>query len=201
MANHEIVQSPFDLQLLADPEADLDRRDAEWLRLYRQMTPRMAGFFRDRVEGPDPLDDLIAEIWRRAVLRIGSVRSADAVWSWLITIGANLLRDGWRADGRRAKRLGQRVAIEVATNDESIALRMAGDIIEPDRAHVVTQQVRAAVTDDEWRLLQLWAVEELTHDEITARLGLASPAASRKQVSRLCARLRQQLTAPDQEVL
>ena len=43
--------------------------------------------------------------------------------------------------------------------------------------------------------------EELTHDEIMARLGLASPAASRKQVSRLCARLRQQLTAPDQEVL
>ena len=201
MTNQETGQNPFDIQLLADPEADPDGREAEWLRLYREMTPRMAGFFRNRVEGHDSLDDLIAEIWRRAVLRIGSVRSGKAVWSWLIVIGTNLLRDGGRADGRRARRLGQQVAIEVAANDDSIALRIAGDIIEPDRARVATQQVRAAVTGDEWRLLQLWAVEELTHAEIATRLGLASPAASRKQVSRLCVRLRQQLASPDQEVL
>src|SRR5882672_7595673 len=91
----------FDPRLLANNDRPPKQREAEWLRVYRHFNPRIESFFRGRVSGGSELDDLIAEIWRRALLNIHSLRAREAMWTWLTTIGNNLLRD--RARGNRVR--------------------------------------------------------------------------------------------------
>lgn len=190
----------FDIELLSDPEADGLRREREWNRLFQTMMPRLESFFERRVQNGDELDDLLAGVWQRAVLRISTLEAAEALWPWLVAVGVNLLRDRGRAHTRQGQRLGRPVALEAMEADRAVAERLAGDFVSTDRAHDASQLLRGWVTGDDWELLQLWAVDELTHSEIATRLHLASPEASRKRVSRLCSRLRTQLAAALGEV-
>jgi DNA-directed RNA polymerase specialized sigma24 family protein len=190
----------FDISLLSDPEAEGPRRESEWNRLFQTMMPRLQSFFARRVENEDELDDLLAGIWQRAALRISTLEAAEALWSWLVTIGVNLLRDRGRAHARQGQRLGHPVALEAMDADRAVAERLAGDFLSTDFVRDASQLLRGWVTGDDWELLQLWAVDELTHSEIATRLRLTSPEASRQRVSRLCARLRMELAAAVKEV-
>lgn len=190
---------PFDLGLLADPEAEEPRREREWNRLFHTLTPRLRNYFAARVESEDDLDDLVAQIWRRAVLRISTVEAADAMWTWLVTIGVNLLRDQGRSRTRRNRNFGLPSSIDEAEADRALVERLAGDFLSTALVRDAVQRVRELVSDQDWELLQLWAVDELTHTEIADRLDLPSAQASRQRVSRLCGRLRRQLPSGAKE--
>jgi RNA polymerase sigma factor (sigma-70 family) len=189
----------FNTKLLGDPDSNGPEREREWSRLFHAMTPRLRHFFARRVAF-DELDDLIAKIWQRAVLRIGALDEPDALWSWLVTIGVNLVKDGIRTAVRQNERLGRQTSLDEMKMDERIAERLAGDFLVTTQLLEGSKLVRESVSDSEWELLQLWAIDDLTHAEIADRMSLASAVASRQQVSRLCRRLREQLASAIKEV-
>lgn len=198
MGEHGSLQ--FDLRLLSDPEAEGPQRETEWHRLFHTMTPRLRYYFAGRVDSADDLDDLLAAIWQRAVLRISALRAEHALWGWLVAIGVNLLRDQGRARERRDRQLGRRGSIEEVEADPTVVGRLAGDFVSAALMKEAARQVRRWVSEEDWELLQLWAVDELTHSEIADRMKLPSPEACRQRVSRLCSRLRRQLASEVKEV-
>ncbi len=187
-------------KLLSDPDSNGPEREREWSRVFHVMTPRLRRYFARRVAS-DELGDLIANIWQRAVLRIGALDEPDALWSWLVTIGVNLIKDGIRTAVRQTDRLGRQVSFDSEQINERIAERLAGDFLVTEQLLEGAKLVRESISDSEWEHLQLWAVDDLTHAEIADRMGLASAVASRQQVSRLCRRLREQLASAIKEVV
>lgn len=162
-----------------------EERNREWRAVVDHFEPRLAGYFRRRVDGVMLIDDLLQEVWLRACLHIKSLRSDGALWNWLTTIGSNFLRDeisrrklpvvsGDRelheADVRAVEFLGMD-----RSNGEEIELR--------------TESVRSQCSEEEWELLNLLAVDELSHEQVAARLGLPSAVASRQRLRRLRERL------------
>jgi len=186
-------------KLLADPDNNGPEREREWSRIFHALTPRLRHFFAHRVEF-DELDDLIANIWQRAVLRIGALDEPDALWAWLVTIGVNLVKDGIRTAVRQRERIGSKVALDPMEIDERVAERLAGDFLITAQLQEASKLLRESVSDSEWELLQLWAVDDLKHAEIADQMGLASAVASRQQISRLCRRMRGQLASAIKEV-
>ena len=180
----------FDVSLLADVDADAAAREREWSRVYQHFTPRVRDFFARRVGAPYELDDLVTEIWRRVTLNIGSLSAAEAMWTWLTTIGVNLLRDARRtrgADARRAEHF--RVYLTEPDDQETVLDRLASDPTDGlDRA--LFAQRLALLSESDRQLLWYHAVEERPHDEIAKLLGLASAAASRQRLRRIRQKVR-----------
>jgi RNA polymerase sigma factor (sigma-70 family) len=136
------------------------------------------------VPDEDELDDLVAELWRRVLLRVGRLKSASALWSWMVQIGVNLLRDLGRQGVRRE---GHRVSLEELTAAElqdAVVPRVVDRAdIGPRSEHFKRILNTLSALDRE--LLELYAIDELTHAEIATRLNLSGAAASRKRLQRL----------------
>jgi DNA-directed RNA polymerase specialized sigma subunit len=96
--------------------------------------------------------------------------------------------------------LGRPIPLDVAQADERIAGRLAGDILSLSQYREAAGLIRERVSERDWEVLHLWAVDELTHAEIAERVGLASAVASRQHVSRLSRRLRKELASVIKEV-
>ena len=178
------IGPPFDLALLADEAAPEPLRQAEWRRFFRHFDPRLRSYFAPRVPDADELDDLVAELWRRVLLRVGRLKSASALWSWMIQIGVNLLRDLGRQGVRREDR---RVSLEELTaaelQDAVVPRVIDRSDMGPQGEHFKGILKTLLAVDRE--LLELYAIDELTHAEIATRLNLPGAAASRKRLQRL----------------
>lgn len=178
------IGPPFDLALLADETAPEPLRQTEWRRFFRHFDPRLRSFFATRVPDEDELDDLVAELWRRVLLRVGRLKSASALWSWMVQIGVNLLRDLGRQGVRRE---GHRVSLQELTEAELRDMVVPRVVDRPDTGphgeHLKGILKRLSAVDRE--LLELYAIDELTHAEIATRLSLPGAAASRKRLQRL----------------
>src|SRR5687768_1981765 len=94
----------FNPQLLGDLSRHSDEREVCWLRLHRHYSPRLAQYLGRRIPSGHSVEEVIAEVWRRAFLKVGTLKSSRAMWSWLTTIGNNLLTDLMRRNQVRAKR-------------------------------------------------------------------------------------------------
>jgi RNA polymerase sigma factor (sigma-70 family) len=173
-----------DVKSLVDGRAPAEQREEEWVRVFRHFQPRLQGYFRSRTASAETLDDLLAELWRRAVLGVASLRSGAAMWSWLTTIGNNLLRDQWRRDRRVQVR---EVSWTDAEADDRLRHLLEGWVV-PDEAQSSPDGPRSlvleALTPDDRALLTLFA-DGFTHEEIAVELGLTGAAASRQRLRRL----------------
>lgn len=173
-----------ELDSLIDGRASAEQREREWARIFRHFQPRLQGFFRSKTVSAAALDDLLAELWRRALLGVASLRSGAAMWSWLTTIGNNLLRDQWRRERRTPVR---EVSWTDAEADDRLSLLLEGWAvpddaqITPDGSWTLVLQSLAAV---DRTLLTLFA-DGFTHEEIAVKLGLTGAAASRQRLRRL----------------
>lgn len=177
----------FDPQLLGDLSRPSDEREACWLRLHRHYSPRLAQYLGRRIPSSHSVEEVIAEVWRRAFLKVGTLRSSRAMWSWLTTIGNNLLTDLMRRDQVRAKRERLWSTTEIAAGiNEVLEGWNTSDNAEGD---VVGAEILDRLSSEEREFLELYAVDGLSHEEIAHRLGLPSPAASRQRLRRLRQRL------------
>ncbi len=161
-------------------------REAEWLRVYRHYAPRLESFFGSRLPGRGELDVFLSDLWERAFLNIDSLRSGKAMWSWLITIGNNLLRDRYRRKREDKEVLwsdAERNARVLAVLDGWTGMPSTDD--SEDRRAAVLQSLEEA----EYEFLALYAIDGFTHEEIARRLRLPSAAASRQKLRRLRLRL------------
>src|SRR6266487_2372810 len=86
----------FKLSLLRGDEGSSQDRDLEWLRVFRHFDPRLRDFFGQRDQAL-PVDEIVGEVWGRAFLFISTLKDAAALWSWLTTVGNNVIRDRVRS--------------------------------------------------------------------------------------------------------
>lgn len=186
-------QPRFDLALLTGSHAAGSAGQAEWRRVFNHFNPRLNSYFARRVEDRDALDDLISEIWRRVMLNVHLLKSQNALWSWMLQIGVNLLRDlgrqGVRQNGRRIS-LDHLAPAELEQLIVPRLLDEPGSIVDGDSLREALGEL--APMDRE--LLELHVIDELTHAEIASRLNLDSEAASRKRLQRLRSQLKGRLT-------
>ena len=177
------ARQQFDLQLLQGLAGDVTAQDAEWLQAFRHFNPRLNSFFERRCDPDYSQDELVTDIWSRACLHVQSLRSSSALWSWLTTIGNNLL-----ADHRRHRARDRESSFtDLGDGDDNVAQLLAG-WLQPE-----TRETDDSLLDDlsseEREFLELYAIDGLSHEEIASRLGLSSPAASRQRLRRLRLRL------------
>jgi len=174
----------FDLALLSNGDAPELLRQAEWRRLFDHFNPRLESYFALRVPDRDGLDDLVADVWRRILLNIGRLTSANALWSWMIQIGVNLLRDSGRQGIRRG---GRQVSLDDLTPVElqELVMPRVADHTESSGSVHLLREALATLPGDDRELLDLYVIDELGHAEIAVRLNLPGPATSRKRLQRL----------------
>jgi RNA polymerase sigma factor (sigma-70 family) len=177
------------LDILKGTEGSASDRDDEWLSVFRHYQPRLESYFRSRLGDAADADDVVAETWSRAFLFIGSLSSAAALWSWLTTIGNNVIRDRQR----RAQRRPELRESDLTNPEGTLEAFIDGWSFREFASEGPAGHARAAVLDrlssEEREYLELLAVEGLSHHEIAQRLHLPSAAASRQRLRRIRVRL------------
>lgn len=136
---------------------------AEWAfrELYRRHSPRLFQLVLRLVGGARPdAEDIVQDSWINAVGALPRFRWEAAFETWLTGIAINQTRSFWR---RKGTRLFDPIA------DDSVVVRAAqiGDRLDLDAAI-------ARLPDGYRAVLVLHDVEGLTHEEIGARLGIAT---------------------------
>jgi RNA polymerase sigma factor (sigma-70 family) len=176
----------FDLPRLTGKRGEAER-NSEWDRVFSHFQPRLRAYFGPRADGIQPLEELLDEVWLRAVLHIDSLESSGALWSWLVTVGNNLLRDALR---RRDTGI-ELVNVDVDDRRSSDVAAFLGAVVPPDSpaATGAVERIRQNVSAEEWEFLNLLCVDNLSHESVATRLGLKSAAASRQRLRRIRQRL------------
>ena len=160
----------------------LATRDEEsFLLLYRAH----AGFlFRvlARVLGEErgDLDDVFQETWRRCADRLATFAFTSSLRTWLCGIALNCAREALRA--RRAAFAWEAVELDLLSSAGEEAPELDASPRELDAAI-------ARLPDGYRAVLVLHDIEERTHEEIAALLGIR-PGTSKSQLARARAWLR-----------
>lgn len=126
---------------------------------------------------PDAADDLVQDVFERALRQIRGLRDDRAFAGWLITIARNRVRDHWRREPV-SEELPERAA-EAAAPAQAEAARVLEAIRELPEAYRET--------------LLLRLVEGMTGPEIAARVGI-TPESVRVNLHRGMKMLREALS-------
>jgi RNA polymerase sigma-70 factor (ECF subfamily) len=147
----------------------------------------LAAILRPRCGPSVPMEDLLQEVFARALAHVGTFRSDAAFLTWATSIGLNLASD-WRRTAERRRRLVPTVDVDDAeptTGDGACASRAAEARDEVERARraldALPTKIRVAVT--------LRVVEDESYEEIAARMHAPLPRV-RQWVCRGLKRLR-----------
>jgi RNA polymerase sigma-70 factor (ECF subfamily) len=178
----------FKLSLLRGDEGSSQDRDLEWLRVFRHFDPRLRDFFGRRGQAL-PVDEIVGEVWGRAFLFISTLKDAAALWSWLTTIGNNVIRDRIRSQGRHPSD-----SLSDSTYATAVEESFVRAWIDAENEAVVRVDVQSLISrlpPADRELLRLVAVDGLSHDEIATQLGLPSAGASRKRLQRIRVQLQE----------
>lgn len=176
----------FDLSLLRGEQGDEGAREAEWERVFTHFHPRLSSYFERRADGIYVLDDLLQEIWLRVFLNVQTLESTSALWTWLVTVGNNLLRDELRRKKLETVSLDGRWARSLDGIEDFL-----GNLEHPPGVANTNllDELRGRLTDEEWEFLNLLCVDNLTHEEVARRLNLTTAMASRQRLRRIRQRL------------
>lgn len=153
--------------------------------LYRLHTPRLYGFALRLLRDEAEAEDVVQEVWVRAVRKLGGFRWRSALSTWLVGIVHNLCRERLRSRSRREAR-------------ESAAAVTALVAAAPGGLRVDLERAIALLPDGCRAVLMLHDVEGWTHQEISQRLGIAA-GTSKSQLSEGRRRLRSWLKGAQDE--
>jgi RNA polymerase sigma-70 factor (ECF subfamily) len=162
-------------------EAPADFEDA-----FREHFAPVYRFIARRV-GTDLAEDLAAEAFATAYRRRASYDpDRGSLRSWLFGIAANIVREHWR-DEQHLLELDARLASGAQPFDDDADSRVVAAALAPRIAGAL-----AALNREQRDVLLLHAWADLSHEEISAALGIANGTA-RSRLSRARAALRAQL--------
>jgi RNA polymerase sigma-70 factor (ECF subfamily) len=147
-------------------------------QLYQRFAPMVHGLLLARVPRAD-VDDLVQDVFLRAMRRLGSLRSAEAFGPWLAAIARNRARDHWRR-GEDAIELPDDVP--GTPHPEGEAMTVLAAVRRLPEAYRET--------------LVLRLVEGMTGPEIAERTGL-TPGSVRVNLHRGLQKLREALGRSD----
>jgi RNA polymerase sigma-70 factor, ECF subfamily len=133
----------------------------------------LAAILRPRCGADVPMEDLLQEVFARALVHVGGFRGSATFLTWATSIGQHLASD-WRRAGERRRRLAPTVDVadaEPSCRHAASDLRHAERRDDVDRARralaALPGPVRAAVT--------LRYVEDVSYEAIAERLGAPLP--------------------------
>ena len=138
--------------------------------LVRRHSPALARYLAGAGAWPSEVDDLIQETLFRAFRRIDSWRREASFRSWLLTIGANLLRDEHR------KRKG-RTVISIDDRDVPDQTDPAGTVVADELAERI-QAGLGRLPRLQREVFLLRAQQGMEYGDIAAALG-TTPGAAR----------------------
>ena len=184
--------------LTALTDAELLRRAAREPEAFLVVRERWAGVLhgwaRRRTGDETQAADVVAETFAEALQHAGRFRDevGGSAGPWLFGIAANVLRRAWRraeTEGRARGRLGRLEPDHVDPGYDAAERRADADALAP--------HLHAALADlpaEQREAVRLRVVEELSYDEVAARLACSNDAA-RLRVSRGLRRMRLRLLA------
>jgi len=86
----------------ADGVDQAARRLDQFADKYQQFFPRVFAYVYGRVRNVHEAEDLVSEVFERAFLKMGSLRSDEAFSTWLFTIARNIVTSHARKRGRES---------------------------------------------------------------------------------------------------
>lgn len=152
---------------------------AAFRTLFTDTYPKMVAYARRRCFDEAGADDAVAEVYATAWRRWADREPGRDPLPWLYGIAGNVLRNQWRADGRRL-RLVERLEAQPATSVPGPA--------DADAEADAIRTALAGLTFDDQEVLRLVAWEGLSHAEVAEVLG-CSPNAVGIRVHRARQRL------------
>lgn len=177
------VDFDFSIARLIDSSVDPEIRDAEWRQVFSHFDPRLRAFFQRRVKSESELDELLSEVWRRALLGIKSLSSHKAAWTWMTTIGVNVLKSTARSESR-SRRREEEFEREASADPAFVFLsRIEEGSLHETKLAAALARISALPSEDR-ELIRLVA-DEIPHSEIAKRLKLPSAAACRQRLRRI----------------
>ena len=177
----------------SDAELRAARRDPEaFARFYRMHARDVYAWFDRRLGDAELAGDLTAETFAQALcgLRRFRGRTHAAAVAWLFGIAQNLLRQYYRharVETAARRRVGMPLEYAVVPDYDEIEERMAIDALRPELAEAV-----ATLSPEQRDALELRVVQELSYQEVAARLDCSEPAA-RMRVTRALRNLHSRL--------
>jgi RNA polymerase sigma-70 factor (ECF subfamily) len=168
------------------PDRDLIRAAragdrAAYGELYRRYSPMVHGLILARA-GPDRAEDLVQDVFLRAMTQLGRLRDADHFGGWIATIARNRITDQFR---RTREFQSEDSAPEISINETSSAQTEAAAVL------VIIRSLPDAYRET----LMLRLVEGMTGIEIAGRTGLTHESV-RVNLHRGMKLLRERLGAP-----
>src|SRR3989304_696468 len=86
----------------ADGVDQAARRLDQFAEKSQQFFPRVFAYVYGRVRNVHEAEDLVSEVFERAFLKMGSLRSDEAFSTWLFTIARNIVTSHARKRGRES---------------------------------------------------------------------------------------------------
>jgi RNA polymerase sigma-70 factor (ECF subfamily) len=175
-----LVATPFNLQLslgdraAVNPSVSRASSDEDLVRaaqagdraafgqLYERYAGMVHGILLSRVP-PAAVEDLVQDVFVRAMPRVHSLREADHFGGWIAAIARHRAADFFRESHSRTGQLDEAPDAELANRSGSTADRA--------EAHAVLTAIRA-LPESYRETLILRLVEGMTGPEIAARTGL-----------------------------
>ena len=146
--------------------------------LFSSYHAKIRRFILTMVGDLDEADDLTQEVFLQAHRRLGSLRDADAVGSWLYRIATHVCYDRFRKWSRQPR------PYRLESTDAADAVPLAGGGDEPSLGRVIEQAEMSAcvgryldeLRDDYRTVILLHDVEAVTNIDIAEMLGCSLDA-------------------------
>jgi RNA polymerase sigma-70 factor (TIGR02952 family) len=159
-----VVVLPNELALVARATAE----PAAFAAIYDHYFPRVYNYVRYRVRDAETADDVTAQVFERALVRIGSYRPERAPFvAWLFGIARNAVNDHLRAKRRR-----RWLSLEVL-RDRASAEPQPEEVAIHSETHAELLAAVAGLSDRERDLIALKFAAGLTNRRIAELTGLS----------------------------
>lgn len=167
-----------------DPELDLDAADelkiidaalggdAEaFSNLFERYRPDLYGFCLRRLDDPSEAEDVVQEIFIRAVKNLSSFDRSKRIWPWLATIALRLCTDVHRERSRTHYSGDIGVTIDSGIGAKGHESLLDSVIASEGREQLMKSL--KALPERQRRALELYALEGLSYEDIAAAEGIS----------------------------
>ncbi len=118
----------------SDSPHEAVRRLDQFAQKYEQFFPRVFAYVYGRVRNVHETEDLVADVFERAFLKMGSLRNDEAFSTWLFTIARNIVTSHARKHGRETvvdpDILGSVVATNVSVENEILVREEVAAVVD-----------------------------------------------------------------------
>jgi len=148
---------------------DVVRRVDKFAEKYRLFFPRVFAYVYGRVHNVHLTEDLVADVFERALLKVDSLRNDEAFSTWLFTIARNVIISHGRKRYRETA-VDPDVLKEIAPSSASVE----GEILLREELSTVARLLRD-FPQREQDIVSLKFDAELTNGQIAEIMGLGEP--------------------------